>query len=286
MDIEKARDIGFCFGVRRAIGILDKAVQELGAIETLGAVVHNKGVIEDLDKRGIKVVKNLEEVKGRAVAISSHGVGPQVVQSIQDHNLRAIDATCPRVRHAQQVALDMSKHGLYVLVFGDANHPEVRGVLDWAGGKGMACFEKDLELSIDRMPQRLGVLSQTTQSNENFSRFVSTLLNLGMSRLKEMRLVNTMCQATTKRQVAAVDLARRNDLMVVVGGRSSANSNRLAEVCRAAGPETHLVENADEVEASWLAGKKSVGLTAGTSTPDNAIDAVFARLQEMAKDKD
>lgn len=285
MEIEKAREIGFCFGVRRAINLLEGAARRHGPVETLGAVVHNQTVIEDLERQGVNVVGSLDEVKGAVVAIPSHGVGPQVLQSIQDRKLQTIDATCPRVRHAQRVAREMSRHGFYVIVFGDANHPEVKGVLSWAGGNGVACVNEEILPNIDKIPQNIGILSQTTQSHENFARFAASIVDHGLHRFKEIRLVNTICHATSKRQVAAIDLAGRHDLIFVVGSHSSSNTRRLLEVCQKTGVETHLVETANKIEPAWLDGKHSIGITAGTSTPDQAIDEVLGKLRSLSNSR-
>ncbi|MEW6034224.1 MAG: 4-hydroxy-3-methylbut-2-enyl diphosphate reductase [Chloroflexota bacterium] len=281
METEKAREIGFCFGVRRAIDLLEEAAREHGTVETLGAVVHNRVVIEELARGGVRIADSLEDVKGNVIAISSHGVGPQVLEQIRGRHLEVIDATCPRVRRAQRAARDLARSGFYVIVFGDANHPEVKGVLGWAGGKGIACADPERLSELDGMSGRIGILSQTTQSHASFAAFAADILSRSLHQLREVRLVNTICQATRRRQAAAIELARRHDLVIVVGGHSSSNTRRLAEACAAVGAETHLVETAAEVDVSWLSGARSIGIAAGTSTPDSAIEEVIARLREL-----
>lgn len=281
MEIEKARVLGFCFGVKRAVALIEKAAHEGNTLETLGAVVHNKTVTDNLQRRGVRVIHNLSEAKGPAVAISSHGTGPDTARQIQALNLRAVDATCPRVRSAQRVAEELSGKGFRVIVFGDADHPEVRGILGWAGGNGMASLDAEAILAADPA-QRLGILSQTTQNRASFANFVSRITERWLPGGKEIRAVNTICQATAQRQCAAAELAGKADIMIVVGGRTSSNTKRLAEVCRNSGVETHMIETAEDIDPAWLTGRRHAGVTAGTSTPEEAIEAVVERLRLLS----
>ncbi|MBI2854737.1 MAG: 4-hydroxy-3-methylbut-2-enyl diphosphate reductase [Chloroflexi bacterium] len=282
LEIEKSREIGFCFGVRHAIQMLERAAAEHGGIETLGAVVHNPVVIEGLARKGVRVINSPEEAKGKVVAISSHGVGPEVVERLQARGLQVVDATCPRVRNAQRAAAKLAAAGFYVIVFGDASHPEVKGVLGWAKGKGKACADIQSLPDSREIGQLLGVLSQTTQSQASFADFAAAITTARLPQLKELRLINTLCLATKRRQAAAVQLTRKHGLIIVVGGRTSANTRRLVEACAVAGAQTHLVETAADIQPQWLKDIRSVGVTAGTSTPDQAIDDVIARLQELS----
>jgi len=279
VEVEKARALGFCFGVRRAIKIIEKAAREHLELATLGPTVHNRLVVARLADMGVKVVSNLDQVKGGIVAITSHGVPPGLSQQIQARQLQVIDTTCPIVRSAQRAAKRLAEAGFGIVIFGEANHPEVKGLLGWAGDKAIATMEGE-ELSPKSLPQRLGILSQTTQSHGQFARFTNTVVDIALPDIKELRIINTLCQETQKRQEAAVELAEKSDLMIVVGGLNSANTKRLAEVC-APIVETHLIETADEIKPSWLRDKKHIGVTAGASTPDEAIDEVVARLREL-----
>lgn len=282
MEIEKSREIGFCFGVRRAIDMLEQAALKHGRIETLGAVVHNHSVTEELERKGVSVVHSLNNVKEGIVAVSSHGVGPEIMKEMGERGLKVIDATCPRVRRAQHAARDLSKAGFYVVVFGDADHPEVRGVLGWAKGMGTACADISALPDAMKLSDRIGILSQTTLARESFAGFSAAVVNARMPELKELRIVNTLCPATMSRQAAAAQLARKHSLVLVVGGKASSNTRKLVETCRAVGTEAYLVETASEVRPEWLKGRKSVGLAAGASTPDSDIEAVTARIKELA----
>jgi 4-hydroxy-3-methylbut-2-enyl diphosphate reductase len=283
IEILTASDMGFCFGVRRAVEMTEKAAAELGQISSLGSIVHNQQVVDRLHRLGVDVISALDEADGRPVAITSHGVAPQVLREIERLGLPIIDTTCPMVTRSQRWAQRLSSDGFTVIIFGDPQHREVRGVLGWAAGKGMAFpDEASLDRVIDRLPSRLAVLAQTTQTEARFASFVGHLLELRLERIRELRVINTLCNATTSQQAAARELARQVDLVIVVGGKESANTRHLAEVAREEDVETHQIESAAEIEAAWLEDRRKVGVTAGASTPDEAVDAVVARLRELA----
>ena len=278
LEIEKAAELGFCTGVRRAIDILESTAREIGPVETLGPVVHNQQVIESLALSGVKVIESLDQVGGNILAVSCHGVSPQVLEEIEGRGLQMVDTTCPFVRRAQITARRLANSGFSVVIFGEQNHPEVQGVLGWAGGKGLATLDVP---TFDRTPQRIGILSQTTQSYSAFADFIAELAKSSLSHLSELRIVNTICDATRKRQQAALELAKRVDLMLVVGGRNSANTHRLAEICSSAGVETYQIETAAEIEPAWIQNRNRIGITAGASTPDQSIEEVVARLKQL-----
>ncbi|MCJ7523528.1 MAG: 4-hydroxy-3-methylbut-2-enyl diphosphate reductase [Dehalococcoidia bacterium] len=278
MEIERASEMGFCFGVRRAIELVEKAVGERGPLQTLGALVHNRQVVDRLELCGVSVAASLDELQGNIVAIASHGVGPEGMEQVRIRGFEVIDATCPFVRKAQVVAKRLGKAGFWVLVFGDAAHPEVRGVLGWAGENASASLEVP---HLDKLPRRLGILCQTTQNQERFAEFVAGVISHKSAKFTELRIFNTICDATSKHQVAALALAGRVDLMFVVGGQDSANTKRLARICADTGVPTYHIEAAAEVDPRWLRGHYRVGVTAGASTPDEVIDEVVRALEEV-----
>jgi 4-hydroxy-3-methylbut-2-enyl diphosphate reductase len=278
--VKKAREYGSCFGVRRAIKIIDKAVKEHREISTLGPIVHNRLVVTKLNESGVKVIDDLDRVQGGVIAIASHGAPPQLLSQIQARNLQVIDTTCPIVRSAQKAAKKLADAGFRVVIFGEATHPEVKGLLGWAGGNAVATMN-GAEVANLELPPRLGIVSQTTQSQSSFVEFCNDVIKGVFPAVLEIRIVNTLCQETQKRQQAAVELAAGSDLMIVVGGHNSANTQRLAEVCVPL-VETHLIETADEIKRGWLVGKRHIGVTAGASTPDEAIEEVILKLQSLA----
>ncbi len=280
--IEKAGELGFCFGVRRAIRIIEEAASKHNCILSIGAIVHNRLVVERLTGLGIKVVDSINDVPNDvAVTIPSHGVPRVILTELQSRGLKVIDATCPTVSRAQKAVKRLADSGLGVVIFGDAGHPEVRGLLGWAGDRAVATMDAGVVAGA-KLGNRLGVVAQTTQSLAKFNEFVGLLLSSVGPHVQEVRIINTLCQKTQQRQDAAVELARRSDLMIVVGGRNSANTRRLAEVCSAV-VETYLIEAADELDSSWLEGKKHIGITAGASTPEDTVDEVVAWLRNMTR---
>jgi len=280
MKIEKAADMGFCFGVRRAIDLVEKAAQERGPLQTLGPLVHNRQVVDKLAECGVSIAESLDEIQGDIVAIASHGAGPEVMKSVKARGLEVIDATCPFVRKAQVVAQRMGKEGFRVLVFGDASHPEVQAVLGWAGKNASASLEIPQFIS---RPKRLGILCQTTQNKERFANFVARIITSDTAKFSELRIFNTICDATRKHQEAALELAKRADLMIVIGGKDSANTKRLAEICADTGVATHHIETVTELDLSWLRGRHHIGVTAGASTPDEAINKVVLKLHKASR---
>jgi 4-hydroxy-3-methylbut-2-enyl diphosphate reductase len=277
MKIEKASEMGFCFGVRRAIDLVEEALREKGTLESLGPIIHNRQVVERLISGGLKVLESPEDVRGSVVAIPSHGMGPEVEKNLKSRGIQVVDTTCPFVRKAQIIAQRLGKEMDYVLIFGDCSHPEVRGVLAWAGKNAVATLESPV---FDAPPRHIGILSQTTQSLGNFSRFLEGLIAYSLARVPELHIFNTICDATARRQSAALELARKVDIMIVVGGQHSANTRRLAEICASSGVATYHVETAKEIDASWFLRKSSAGITAGASTPDWIVDDVISRLKE------
>jgi 4-hydroxy-3-methylbut-2-enyl diphosphate reductase len=284
MQVIKAKELGFCMGVRRAVDMMEAAAGELGPIDSLGSTVHNPQVVGRLRDRGVEII-SMEAVDARKpVAITAHGVGPQVLQELNARGAQIVDTTCPIVTRAQQWAKKLTDEGFGVIVFGDPNHKEVRGILGWAKGKVITMRSADeLDAPLpDWMPSRIGVLSQTTETEGHFAEFVHKLLHTHMDHIGELRVINTLCNATTSQQASTEELAHDVDLMVVVGGRESANTRHLAEVAREAGVETYHVESADEIEGGWLSGRDKVGVAAGASTPDAVIDEVVERLYALA----
>ena len=278
--IEKAAGIGFCFGVKRAITALEKAAGEQGKIETLGAVVHNQQVLQRLAKLGISVARTIDDVKGNTVAIGAHGVGPEVAKEIGKRNLKIIDTTCRFVHHAQSVAQRLSESGFFVVVYGDVNHPEVKGILAWAGGQGIATLSAQKIAELKPLPKHIGVLAQTTQIPANFNEFIKNLLDITLTKDSELYIVDTICHDIRRRQESAQKLADRVDLMFVVGDHTSANTNRLTELCNRL-TRTYLIETADDIQPKWLKGHKHIGITGGASTAEDTINEVLAKLEKL-----
>jgi len=283
LEIEKAAGIGFCFGVRRAIDILERVAWERGGVETLGAAVHNQQVLSRLAELGVRVVSSVAEIQGDTVAISSHGVGPQVIAQVRGRHIDIVDTTCPFVRRAQIAARRLADAGFYTIIYGDESHPEVKGILGWAGGKGVSTLDETVVTRLDRPPRRLGILSQTTQIPAHFTQFVRKIIDAALIKDAELRIIDTICHDIRQRQLAALELAGGVDLILVIGGHNSANTRHLVELCSAA-TKTYLVETAREIQPSWLEGQQRIGITAGASTDEQTINEVLKKLAALAYD--
>jgi 4-hydroxy-3-methylbut-2-en-1-yl diphosphate reductase len=281
MKIIKAKELGFCYGVRRAVEMLEKAAREYGSLETLGAVVHNEQVSKRLDKLGIHVIKNIQEIKSPVVAISSHGISPDIEAELRQKAATVIDTTCPFVRRAQIAARRLAEASFFVVIYGESGHPEVKGILGHAQNHGMATLDsKDIEM-LEPTPRRLGLLSQTTQIPENFNNFVKNIIDSTLKRDAEIRILDTICHDIRTRQSMSLDLASQVDLMLVIGGKSSANTRRLLELCSTK-TETHMIEKAEEIDAGWLKDKNRIGITSGTSTAGFSITEVVKKLKVIS----
>ena len=283
MQIIRAEEMGFCFGVRRTVEMMEASVRERGPMTSLGSVVHNPQVVQRLHDEGLEVITDVSKVGSRPVAITAHGVSKQVIRDLEASGAEIIDTTCPIVTRSQQWAHRLSEEGFAVVVFGDPNHKEVRGVLGWAHGHVLVvASEEEVAKLPEGFPSRVGVLSQTTETEARFASFVKKLFEVNLDRISELRVLNTLCHATTAQQAATMQLAASVTLMIVVGGRESANTRHLAVVASERGVETHHIETADEIDAAWLRGHERVGVTAGASTPDFIIDEVVQRLEALA----
>ena len=281
MKIEKATGIGFCFGVKRAISILEKVAHERGGVETLGAVVHNQPVLQKLSEVGVRIADGIDDINGDTVAISSHGISLKLEEEVRARKINIINTTCPFVRRAQVAARRLAEAGFFTIIYGDAEHPEVKGILGWAGDRGVAALDESFIAGLDRVPRRLGILSQTTQIPARFTEFGKKLVDATLVKDTELRIIDTICHDIRRRQAAALELAGRVDLMLVIGGHISANTHHLVELCSTV-TETHLVEDAEEIQATWLKKWSLIGITSGASTDERTIDEVVAWLEALA----
>jgi 4-hydroxy-3-methylbut-2-en-1-yl diphosphate reductase len=278
--VEKAEKTGFCFGVKRAVDILEKAARKHGHIETLGAIVHNRQVTQRLACMGVTVAESLDGIKSNTVAIGAHGVSPEIENEIHQRYSNIINTTCPFVRRAQIAARRLAKSGFFVIVYGDVNHREVKGILGWADGKGMATLDVETVTRLYNLPRRVGILSQTTQIPANFTSFVRQLIDHSLTKDSELRIIDTICHDIRERQQATIELAGKVDLMLVIGSNTSANSSHLASLCSTA-TKTYLIETADEITPALLASHHHIGVTGGASTAEEAIDEVQIKLKSM-----
>ena len=276
MEIIVCQNAGFCFGVKRAIEIAQNAAKNDKRVYSLGPLIHNPQEVERLKKAGIIPVENLEEGQGRTIIIRSHGATPEKFQELTSLGYNIEDATCPFVKKAQKLAKKLTAEGYQVVVVGDKKHPEVQGIVGWSGYKAIVVETPSEVLELPYFP-RIAVVAQTTQKNENFWKVVEQLKNKG----GEIKVYNTICHATRTRQEESQKLANEVDLMLVVGGKNSANTKKLAQICMDTGTPTYLIEEAKELKLEWFSGKKKIGITAGASTPGWIIEEVKQKVEQF-----
>ena len=278
MKVVLAENAGACYGVQRALDMAHDAAAGQGPVFTLGQLIHNPGVVADLEAIGVHVAAAPEDVAEGTVVVRSHGVTPDVYERLSARNLTVVDATCPHVARAQKAAADLANDGCRVLVVGEKGHPEVEGLCAWAKRAGT---KVDVVLAPEDVPADLrapiGIVVQTTQRRENLDAVVEAVRAQGI----EPVVKKTICSATRLRQDAAAKLAGEVDAMVVIGGRNSSNTTRLAEICEATCPRAFHIESAGEIDPAWFEGCEVVGVTAGASTPENQISAVVERLESL-----
>jgi 4-hydroxy-3-methylbut-2-enyl diphosphate reductase len=277
MKLVVAKSAGVCFGVKRAMDIAREAAKKYPKdLYTLGPLIHNPQAVEFLDQLGVKVKNRIEHIPRGTVIFRSHGVSLRDLMKAREKRLRIIDATCPIVKRAQHYAKYLHRHGYDLLIVGDAQHPEVEAIRSYIP-EGVDVVE-DVEASQRLGPwEKLGIIAQTTQSFSLFKEVVAVCLE----RAKELRVFNTICHATTIRQMEAVEIAKKVDCMIVIGGYNSGNTQRLAAICRDIQPHTYHIETSQELHPKWLARKEKIGLTAGASTPSWIIKEVEVKVRHL-----
>jgi len=278
VEIVVARYAGYCYGVERALRITEEALEGAeGPVASLGPIIHNPSVVGQLEERGVQVVDDAREAAAGTLIVRTHGVPPEVVEGARARDINLVDATCPFVAVAQRKAASLREAGYAVVILGERDHPEVAGLEGFAG-EGAVVVEDAAGLPLAQLRgKRVGVVVQTTQTRANLASVAAALAPVA----RELLVFNTICDATEKRQSAACELAAEVDVVVVVGGRNSANTARLAQLCRAIESRTHHIESAAELEPAWFAGARRIGVTAGASTPDEEIEATVAALQAL-----
>jgi 4-hydroxy-3-methylbut-2-enyl diphosphate reductase len=279
MKIILADSAGFCFGVTRATRMAFEAAEQYHQICSLGPIIHSPQLVGKLAEKGVEVIERVEDIPDGAVIIRSHGVTAGEMDAIAGKGLKIVDATCPFVKKAQEHAARLAQDGYTVILVGEEDHPEVQGIISYAGAGEVHVVSGGEEAGGLPRKGRMGVVAQTTQSLNNLQEVVRVCL----SKCRELRVFNTICDATSVRQEEARAIAEQSDLMLVIGGFNSANTTRLAHICAGIQPRTYHVETAEQVVSEWFNGISTVGITAGASTPRWIIEEVVARVAEIGK---
>ncbi len=275
MEIRLAKSYGFCFGVKRAIKIAEESPNSV----TFGPLIHNKNEINRLKANfNVGLVEEIDEVAPKSrVIVRTHGIPKDKLKILQERDVEVVDATCPFVTKPQQIVEQMSDEGYSVVIFGDKNHPEIKGVMSYAKDPVVVLSVEELQEALPKLKERVATVAQTTRKFSEYTKIVNFL----MEHKKEVRVFNTICNATFENQDAARELSREADVMIVIGGKNSSNTKQLFNICKENCPDSYLVENEEELRPEWFAGKKLCGITAGASTPDWIIEAVIEKIKKI-----
>lgn len=277
MEIRKAKTQGFCFGVAITVKKAEEAIAARSDVTTLGHVVHNPQIVQTLEENGLRNAASVDDVDSGALFVRAHGLPVDVYEKAQNKGLEIIDATCPMVTKIHVQAEKLKADGYKIIVVGDPKHPEVKGTLSHVPGAW--CIE-DVE-DVEKLPRgsKVGVVVQSTYSRERFTDIVKVL----SEKYYEVRAVNTICTDTNNRQSEALRLSEEVEVMVVVGGKTSANTKHLAELAEARGARSYHIEGPDELRPEWFEGVRVAGLMSGASTPGWLVDQVYARMDELSR---
>lgn len=280
--VTTAKSAGFCFGVKRAVDTVYQHIDKQDAVYTYGPIIHNEEVVNDLDKKGVKVINTMEELNDTTkgtIIIRSHGVSKEVQEEIEKSNLTVVDATCPFVKKIHRVVAKESEAGRHIVIIGSPDHPEVIGILGWSKvpvtviesieDANNFCLEKE---------KKLCIVAQTTFSYKKFKDLVEIISKKGY----DILVLNTICNATEERQTEARELASQSDAMIVIGGKNSSNTQKLYEICKDECEDTYYIQTLSDLDLSQIKSFRSVGITAGASTPNNIIKEVHTTMSEMS----
>lgn len=279
MRIIKAEHMGFCYGVKRAVDLAIKAANDYksSSVYTLGELIHNKQVVERLNRSNIFVCDSIGSASDGVMIVRSHGVGPEVYREADAKGLTVVDATCPDVKKVQMEARMLSDEGRTIIIVGDKDHPEVQSIMKWAGERPIVVSNLCEAQALDGLVN-VGIVAQTTFISAEFDKIVDAITGIA----KDVVIKKTTCLATSKRQDAAVSVAEKSDVMIVIGGKHSANTCHLAQMCKMRCPDTHHIETVAEFKPEWFEGKSVAGVTAGASTPDWIIEEVITKMEEIS----
>ena len=276
MKILLAKNAGYCFGVRDAVNMAYDTAEKHGDVYMLGHIVHNENVVEDLDKAGAKVVDSLSDVpEGRPVLLRAHGTHVDVVEEAKNKKMNIVDATCPLVRDIHDEIKALENDGRKIIIIGDHGHDEVIGIASQVKNPTIVATAE--EANQLRKTKRAGVVSQSTQTIEN----VQDIVNILMSKVVDLRFINTICFPTKRNQEQIKELSKQCDVMFIIGSFTSANSKRLTDLSKERNKRSFQVTCASDINEKWLEDCATVGISAGASTPDNIIDEVLNRIKEI-----
>lgn len=281
MKVDVAKSAGFCFGVERAVNSVYSEIEKTdGAIYTFGPIIHNEQVVMDLESKGVKVINEIEKlktIKNGTVIIRSHGIPKAIYDILEKNEVNIVDATCPFVKKIHNIVKAESKNGKKIIIIGNDNHPEVEGIKGWVNGEAIVINEAEqiekMQLAED---SKVCIVSQTTFNHNKFKYLVEIIEKKGY----DINVVNTICNATHVRQIEAKEISSKVEAMIVIGGRHSSNTQKLYDICKNECNNTYYIQTVDDLDLCELQSFKSIGITAGASTPKNIIEEVHTECQK------
>lgn len=287
---------GFCFGVKRAIDKIVELTDKKEKVYSLGYVIHNPQAIEKIKQKGAEIIENPEDILKLSnqnsqpkngitpidgkVVIRTHGVKKEITETLKKNKVDFFDATCPFVTRSQRIVEKLSDQGYGIVIFGNPEHPEIVGVVSYAKTKNVFVVQKPEDVELIPPMKKIAVVSQTTQKLDDYIEIVKKLIEKGF----EIRVFNTVCEVTVDAQKEAYEIAKMSDIVIVIGGKMSSNTDKLYKVCKNI-TSAYKIETADEIDPSWLKGKKNIGIVAGTSTPDWIIKDTIKKIEEITGEK-
>ena len=275
MLIKKAKSYGFCFGVKRAVEIAENSKNAV----TLGPLIHNPLEIERLAKNyNVKYVNDIDEIDEnvKRVIVRTHGIPKDKLKKLKEKDIEVIDATCPFVKKPQEIVEEMSKEGYDIVIFGDENHPEIKGVKSYSTHNRVFVVLNEKELKNIKLKDKIATVAQTTRKIEDYLKIVNYLIQ----NYKEVRVFNTICNATFENQDAVRELSKEADIMIIVGGKNSSNTKQLFNIA-SKNSESYLIESEDEIDPNWFKDKKLCGISAGASTPEWLVEKIISKIKDV-----
>ena len=273
-----AKSAGFCFGVKRAVDTVYEHIETDDNLYTYGPIIHNESVVEDMEDKGVRIIDNLSELKDKktgTLIIRSHGISEKEYKELEGSAVNVVDATCPFVLKIHRIVEEASNAGKQIVIIGDANHPEVKGIIGWCRTPAIVINTVEEAEAFESENKDIHIVSQTTFQSAKFNQLVEIIQRKGYNG----NISNTICSATEIRQKEAEEIAREVDAMIIVGGRNSSNTRKLYDISKKECPNTYLIQRAEDLDWVKLKGAESIGITAGASTPNNIIQEVYISVR-------
>lgn len=277
LKIKRAKHTGFCFGVKRAIGIAEDFLKKNRSAYSLGPLIHNPVVVGELSRKGLKVIEDIKKAKGANIVIRSHGISPYLRKKALENSVGMVDATCPFVKRSHSIVTLLKKENYQIIIIGEKDHPEIKALTEVAGHRAQVVTDSSDLKKLRLRNEKVAVVAQTTLSRDEFLKIAGSIFNKGCF---EYRIFDTICNDVVQRQAEAKQLAREVDMVLVVGGRMSANTKHLVRICREIGARTYHIETEEELKPLWFKGADSVGVISGASTPEKIVNKVISRLRK------